>query len=823
MKNLFTITLLVLFSNNLFIYSQEVSNQKYYPEKPNYSIPKNHDPNFLKLNKLPAKSFYESKSDWQHIIDSTWGPGDPLPQKLLIFNTFAQQVHDQFDGFLSLQLNWDSLKSYYLNQINASTSKGAFSSIMSHFSYDLKDYHTRAVDTSVVQSPLNPGVPVLLLGSYLTVEHFGAVTTVLEDSTTLILRVVPNHPLSLEPGDIILGYEGIPWKELVQELFNAGLPIFAHTGGCKTADTYLNLFGAGINWHLFNTIDILKHSSGDTVHLSVLPLLNLNVPPMANNEQLPIPNIPFPDVISWQCVTYGILENTNIGYIYLAQEWPEEVADYQFYEAVNSLKNTDALIIDMRLNYGGWALFNNAFRILFNESQNTLEEAYRCNPNTFDLCSGSWWQYYRIDGMAPEYYDRPIAVLLGPTCVSMGDLTAQRLRYHPMIRFFGASSDASLGINLFIENFPDWYIRYSIGDTYHLSKPDEYLNRREFPIDFPVWHNPDDVAMGKDAVVEKSLEWINNVVYPHNTVSDKIYYLLSQDTVHLSTTIENPNSHQLSARAYLKTVEGVLIDSVDFVKQTLNPEGEQWTTNLSLPPAEELYKISITSFDQTTLEQFNVPNVTRYTNAGPLVVDSILYVHLPAQRRYSTRPYISNLGNSLPIKGVLLKITCEDPWIVNFPGVIVSFPTIQPGATAISNSVVGLYYDSTFSGYFDLKFEIMSNGWPYWTDTLIFYDPNWVGIEDELNEVPTEFLLSQNYPNPFNPSTTFRYSIPKSSQVTLKIINTLGEELQILVNEEKPVGTYELNWNAANLPSGVYFYRLQAGDYVQTRKMILLK
>ena len=98
-------------------------------------------------------------------------------------------------------------------------------------------------------------------------------------------------------------------------------------------------------------------------------------------------------------------------------------------------------------------------------------------------------------------------------------------------------------------------------------------------------------------------------------------------------------------------------------------------------------------------------------------------------------------------------------------------------------------------------------------------------IEEEENNFtqPKEFLLLQNYPNPFNPNTIIKYSIPKSSQVSLKIFNTLGEKIETLVDEEKPAGTYELNWNAANLPSGVYFYRLQAGDFVQTRKMILLK
>jgi len=98
-----------------------------------------------------------------------------------------------------------------------------------------------------------------------------------------------------------------------------------------------------------------------------------------------------------------------------------------------------------------------------------------------------------------------------------------------------------------------------------------------------------------------------------------------------------------------------------------------------------------------------------------------------------------------------------------------------------------------------------------------------VKVEDQVNEVPTEFLLSQNYPNPFNSTSVIKYSIPKLSEVTVKIFNTLGQELATLVNEEKPVGTYELNWNASNLPSGVYFYRLQAGSFVETRKMILLK
>ncbi len=89
--------------------------------------------------------------------------------------------------------------------------------------------------------------------------------------------------------------------------------------------------------------------------------------------------------------------------------------------------------------------------------------------------------------------------------------------------------------------------------------------------------------------------------------------------------------------------------------------------------------------------------------------------------------------------------------------------------------------------------------------------------------MPTEFLLSQNYPNPFNPSTKIRYSIPQSSNVIIKVFDILGNEIETLVNEEKPVGTYEITWYAENLPSGIYLYKLQAGNYLETRKMILMK
>ena len=94
---------------------------------------------------------------------------------------------------------------------------------------------------------------------------------------------------------------------------------------------------------------------------------------------------------------------------------------------------------------------------------------------------------------------------------------------------------------------------------------------------------------------------------------------------------------------------------------------------------------------------------------------------------------------------------------------------------------------------------------------------------DDFNNTSTLYSTIQNYPNPFNPTTTIRYTIKERIFVTLKVFDVLGNEIESLVNEEKPAGTYELTWNAEGLPSGVYFYQLKAGDFIQSRKMVFLK
>jgi len=94
---------------------------------------------------------------------------------------------------------------------------------------------------------------------------------------------------------------------------------------------------------------------------------------------------------------------------------------------------------------------------------------------------------------------------------------------------------------------------------------------------------------------------------------------------------------------------------------------------------------------------------------------------------------------------------------------------------------------------------------------------------DESIEIPEIFSLSQNYPNPFNPTTVIKYSIPEVTNVKLKIYDMLGREIRTLVNQEQSAGIYNLEFNATNLSSGVYFYRIKAGSFVDSKKLLLLK
>jgi hypothetical protein len=105
------------------------------------------------------------------------------------------------------------------------------------------------------------------------------------------------------------------------------------------------------------------------------------------------------------------------------------------------------------------------------------------------------------------------------------------------------------------------------------------------------------------------------------------------------------------------------------------------------------------------------------------------------------------------------------------------------------------------------------------------YTLDFSGITDVENadQLPQNYALDQNYPNPFNPATTITYAVPQNSFISLRVVDILGNEVQTLVNETKSAGTYTVSFDATSVPSGVYFYTLEAGNFVSSKKMLLIK
>jgi len=98
-----------------------------------------------------------------------------------------------------------------------------------------------------------------------------------------------------------------------------------------------------------------------------------------------------------------------------------------------------------------------------------------------------------------------------------------------------------------------------------------------------------------------------------------------------------------------------------------------------------------------------------------------------------------------------------------------------------------------------------------------------IGIQPISTEIPKQFSLSQNYPNPFNPVTNINFEVKEKGLVKLTVFNSIGQKIETLVNQQLSPGSYKADWDAANYPSGVYYYKIIAGDYAETRKMILIK
>ncbi len=468
----------------------------------------------LGIQTIDAQSYDILKYDWRAREDSLWGTL-PAAEELRVFDSLWAMIDQHFAAFQNLNLDWDSVRSVFRPEVEQGVSRGRFAAILSQLALALREPHTRIGDPRVVDVTKGvPGVPILFGGGWGNDASFGAGLTPLNDSTDLVYKTIPAHPLGLVPGDIVLGYDGVPWKRLFRQLLAMQLPISytSYWGGNDAAFTETWLQSAGHNWHLFDTIDVVKYASGDTEHLPTNLLEGKDLS-LFCSEQLPVGGVTIVDSINARKdVSWGIVQGTNIGYIY---SWSWLYDSYHFYDAMDSLtqiKKVDGLILDFRTNGGGYVsnadqglsfLFPSEPPIIYLAQRGSLVDHFSMAPYTqFILYPDS-----------TRYYDKPVAVLMGPNSVSANDFVATQLRNSPHVRFFGRSpasgyvSPAGGEIDSVCVFLYGWLNGYVLED----SVP-HYLTRVQFPMDETTWLTPAGVARGEDDVAAAAIRWVQTVV-----------------------------------------------------------------------------------------------------------------------------------------------------------------------------------------------------------------------------------------------------------------------------------------------------------------------
>ena len=486
------------------------------PERPPTEFPYEFFADAQAPHPVPKPPGALSGQDWAALIDATWGDGTLTTfQRLALFNDFWDTIDESFACFQDLDVDWLAVKNTYLAEIFGGVSKGRFSAIMNQLSLALRESHTFITDLDVSLTNPEPGIPIMYYGGWGDVGHFGAGLTPLGDKSLLVYQARSNHPLGLEPGDTVLGYDGRPWADLYLDLLDAELPLgnFNWWGSSDSSFEHSWLMSAGMNWHLFDTIDIVKYGTGQLVHLPTSSMVGQYLETLAW-EQLPVPGVPEPDVPSGDYVSWGIVDGTEIGYIYV-RGWREN-AGTEFLDAVVALtvvEPTVGLIVDFRFNFGGnMFLSDAAMEVLFDTSFLTIDLVQRCGPDHLDLCPMGWEEFYAINGSPATYYDKPIAVLVGPGAVSSGDQVALRFKFHPEARFFGKSTATAFNAPISHDTgHPNWSARYALRDAFLVSDPGNYMTHDEFAVDCAVGLAPDDVAQGQDTVVNAAIEWILDI------------------------------------------------------------------------------------------------------------------------------------------------------------------------------------------------------------------------------------------------------------------------------------------------------------------------
>jgi len=326
---------------------------------------------------------------------------------------------------------------------------------------------------------------------------------------------------------------------------------------------------------------------------------------------------------------------------------------------------------------------------------------------------------------------------------------------------------------------------------------------------------------------------IDNILFHYDTTIQKLFVKFPGDTIRLAADFNLPTDSSIISyisgepRNYIS--QGITTDTLYGIPVQVF----QMTTNSTYPDLIYRFAENFGLLYNYYYWTFGTVWSITHRNLISSIIDSSVYNPLTLEftslsplvsRPIDTFPFVLNGSYSASIPKLVDSFyvsiihtradTIVNNWILEFENGMVNVPIYS--ASLQVGDKIKVRAKATDESIFENVAYYPDAGY-----AIITVLPPTVGIKTE--EESFKYKLGQNYPNPFNPITYIIYEIPNRNFVTLKIYNTMGEEISTLVNEEKPVGIYRVEFNGNDLPSGIYFYRLQTGNFVESKKMILIR
>ncbi|MCB0265176.1 MAG: T9SS type A sorting domain-containing protein [Calditrichaeota bacterium] len=329
-------------------------------------------------------------------------------------------------------------------------------------------------------------------------------------------------------------------------------------------------------------------------------------------------------------------------------------------------------------------------------------------------------------------------------------------------------------------------------------------------------------------------EWLKKlrrpVIRPLHSTTSANFNQPVVDSIGFTTRFSNPHNLAFESQVVIENFEKMKLDTLPLFDDGLHGDSLAndglYGNYLSTHQMEESFRLGVQVNNTALGDTFYFHDLAAFSTKGPLTVDHYKFfgsdtIPNPGDI-LNLQVFMKNNGINAPVNDLQIGLNNIDTCVLFNPTIRREITNIQPGEVNTHGAIpIRIETDCSSPRVVSIEVKIFKNQYLFWVDTL--YIDTMVGLEPADGQIPDEYKLSQNYPNPFNPGTTIEFALPYSGWVTLKIYNALGQEVAVLVAENMVAGTYKYDWNASGLSSGVYFYRLETGEFSATKKLLFLQ